>query len=106
MSSMRIMLTMPLIGFCLTGCVGGNPVSHTIGLTQAGVITSQEQARYQSMSCPELRQMAANYETGLTASPAAKKYGGAAPAGKHAIAMKVITTRLAYLKQVMASKGC
>lgn len=106
MNTRHIALTMSLIGPCLSGCVGGNPISNSIGLAQAGAITSQEQARYESMSCPELRQMAASYETGLTASPAAKKYGGTAPAGKHAIAMKVITTRLAYLKKVMAGKGC
>lgn len=105
MSAMRIALMTSLIGLCLSGCVV-NPISNSIGMSQAGVITAPEQAKYQSMSCPELRQMAANYETGLTASPAAKKYGGAAPAGKHAIAMKVITTRLAYLKKVIASKGC
>ena len=94
--------------FCLglSGCVGGNPIANSIGLAQAGVITAQEKARYQSMSCTELGQMAADYETGLTASPAAKKYGGKAPAGKQAIVTEVITTRLAYLNTVKASKGC
>lgn len=105
MSTKVVMMT-PLLCLILSGCVGGNPITNSIGLAQAGVITAQEQAKYQNMSCAELRQMAANYETGLTASPAVKKYGGKAPAGKQAIATEVITTRLAYLNKVMAGKGC
>jgi hypothetical protein len=58
------------------------------------------------MSCADLRQLTANYQTAQGAGPAPKKYGGMAPAGKMAIANQVIATRLAYLKQLVASKGC
>ncbi|TPK89858.1 hypothetical protein FJ567_30055 [Mesorhizobium sp. B2-4-16] len=101
----------------MAGGGGLNPLSAAIGLgtmaaadsaaaSQAGVITPQEQAKYAGMSCAELRQLTANYAAGQSARPAAKKYGGMAPAGKMAIANQVISTRLAYLKQLVASKGC
>lgn len=104
MRSTSLILSAPFLGLLLSGCVGINPVANSIGMAQAGVITPQEQAKYQAMSCSQLRQMTANYETSLTASPAAKKYGSAA--GKPAIVMEVITTRLSHLKKLMASKGC
>ncbi|TPI52785.1 hypothetical protein FJ417_26855 [Mesorhizobium sp. B3-1-7] len=96
---------------------GLNPLSAAIGLgtmaaadsaaaSQAGVITPQEQAKYAGMSCAELLQLTANYAAAQGARPAAKKYGGMAPAGKMAIANQVISTRLTYLKQLVASKGC
>jgi|UPI000647084E hypothetical protein len=99
----------------LSGCL--NPVSATIGLgtmaasnsmglAKASVISPAEQAKYAAMSCPELRQLAANYETASSVGPAPKKYGGAAPPGKQAIADAVISTRLDYLRSLVASRKC
>ena len=111
-------MAMGAIGAMAGGAGGVNPLSFGIhqattaaatanGMAKSAVISPQEKAKYAAMSCPELRQMIANYEVGLTASPASKKYGaGGAPAGKMAIVKQVITTRLAYLKQLSASKGC
>lgn len=101
----------------LSGCVGINPVSavvgmagmaaaNSIGMAQSAAISPQEQAKYASMSCPELRQLTSNYETAQFAGPAPKKYGAMAPVGKMAIAKQIITTRLALLKQLSASEGC
>ncbi|TPI37631.1 hypothetical protein FJW07_17825 [Mesorhizobium sp. B3-1-9] len=109
-------LAMGAVG-AVAGGGGLNPLSAAIGLgtmaaadsaaaSQAGVITPQEQAKYAGMSCAELRQLTANYAAAQGARPAAKKYGGMAPAGKMAIANQVISTRLTYLKQLVASKGC
>ncbi|TIT03683.1 hypothetical protein [Mesorhizobium sp.] len=117
MSTPRIFLTGPLLCLGLCGCVGINPVSavvglggmaaaNSIGMAQSGVISPQEQAKYASMSCTDLRQLMANYEEAKNHGPAPKKYGGMAPAGKVAIVNNVIGTRLAYLRQLSASKGC
>ncbi|RUU11313.1 hypothetical protein EOD23_10890 [Mesorhizobium sp. USDA-HM6] len=110
-------LAMSAVGAMAGGGGGLNPLSAAIGLgtmaaadsaavSQAGVITPQEQAKYAGMSCTELRQLTANYAAAQGAHPSAKKYGGMAPAGKLAIANQVISTRLTYLKQLVASKGC
>jgi hypothetical protein len=110
-------MAMGAIGAMAGGGGGVNPLSLGIhqavstastanGMAKSAVIGPQEQAKYAGMSCTELRQLTANYQAGLSAAPAQKKYGGGAPAGKHAIAMQVINTRLAYLKQLSASKGC
>lgn len=99
----------------VSGCL--NPVSATIGLgtmaasnsmglAKASVISPAEQAKYAAMSCPDLRQLAANYENASSASPAPKKYGGMAPPGKQAIADAVIATRLDYLRTLVASRKC
>ncbi|RUX23197.1 hypothetical protein EOA13_34455 [Mesorhizobium sp. M7A.F.Ca.US.011.01.1.1] len=117
MSTRYTLLAAPLLCLGLSGCVGLNPVSavvgmagmaaaNSVGLAQSGVISPQEQAKYASMSCTELRQSMANYEEAKNHGPAPKKYGGMAPAGKMAIVNNVIATRLAYLKQLVASKGC
>ncbi|QND67943.1 hypothetical protein HB777_31010 [Mesorhizobium loti] len=110
-------LAAPVLCLGLCGCVGINPVSavvgmagmaaaNSVGMAQSATISPQEQAKYASMSCADLRQLTANYQGAQGAGPAPKKYGGMAPAGKMAIANQVISTRLAYLKQLVASKGC
>lgn len=111
------LLAAPVLCLGLSGCVGMNPVSavvgmagmaaaNSMGMAQSSVISPQEQGKYASMSCTELRQTTANYEEARNHGPAPKKYGGMAPAGKMAIVNNVIVTRLAYLKQLVASKGC
>ncbi len=117
MSLRGTVLAAPIVCFSLAGCVGVNPVSavvgmagmaaaNSIGMAQSAVISPQEQAKYANMSCADLRQLTSNYEMAQGAGPAPKKYGGMAPAGKMAIVNQVIGTRLAYLKQLIWSKGC
>ncbi|MBA1143947.1 hypothetical protein [Mesorhizobium neociceri] len=117
MSTRSSLLAAPLLCLGLSGCVGINPVSavvsmagmaasNSIGMAQSGVISPQEQAKYASMSCLDLRQLMAGYEEAKNHGPSMKKYGGMAPAGKMAIVNNVIGTRLAYLRQLAASKGC
>ena len=99
-------MAMAAIGGIAGGGGGANPLSlgidaansaaaNSIGMAKSSVIGPQEQAKYAAMSCPELRQLTANYQAGLSAAPSQKKYGAGALAGKHAIVMQVISTRRA-----------
>lgn len=99
----------------LAGCVGANPLSvglslanmaaaNSIGMASAAVISPQEQAKYAGYSCTELKQQIANYETGASVVPGAAIKNNAA--AKKAMAMEVISTRLAYLKKLSASRQC
>ena len=97
------------------GCVGANPLSvgislanmaaaNTVGMAKAAVISPQEQAKYAGYSCGELKQQIANYEMGASIVPGAGIKNNAA--AKKAMAMEVISTRLAYLKKLSASRQC
>ncbi|RUZ76483.1 hypothetical protein EN943_17075 [Mesorhizobium sp. M7A.F.Ca.US.006.01.1.1] len=117
MSVRHTVMAAPVLCLGLSGCVGINPVSAVVGMAgmaaansagmaQSSVISPQEQAKYASMSCADLRQLMAGYEEARNHGASVKKYGGMAPAGKTAIVNNVIGTRLVYLRQLVASKGC
>lgn len=105
---------------CLASCMGvplggggPNPLSTSIALAnmaasqlhgnaQAAVITPQEQAEFEQLSCSELADLLNRYQTGLTMNQAPKAQGRKGAA----IADTAITTRIRYLQNLSAGRGC